>query len=131
MDAAISKNELRRFGIVVGAFFIAVFALALPWIWGRPYPRWPFYAGSPLILLGLIVPAWLRPLHFLWMKLAEGLGWINTRIILAILFFLIFTPLALIRRLLGKDPLGLRREESATYWRQAAPDSKPRFDRPF
>ncbi|HKX12508.1 MAG TPA: SxtJ family membrane protein [bacterium] len=127
-----SLKELRRFGIGVGAMILLVFGLALPWLAGRAWPRWPFILGLPLLLLGLAWPAWLRPLHFGWMKLAAVLAWVNTRIILAILFFLIFTPLAFFRRLLGKDPLGLKPgENESTYWRQAATDSKPRFDRPF
>ncbi len=132
MNRRASLKELRRFGLSVGAVILGLFGLVLPWIAGRAFPRWPFFLGLPLMLLGTAWPALLRPLHFVWMKLATALGWVNTRIILAILFFLIFTPLALLRRLLRKDPLGLRWDEGeSTYWRPAELNSKPRFDRPF
>jgi hypothetical protein len=132
MNEKATLKELRNFGLGVGAVFLVLFGLALPWIGGRAFPRWPFYLGMPLILMGLAWPALLRPLHFVWMKLAAALAWVNTRIILAILFFLIFTPLAFLRRLFGKDSLGLRWEEGeSTYWRPAPTNSKPRFDRPF
>lgn len=50
------------------------------------------------------------------MKFAHVLGWINTRIILSIVYFFIFTPLALIFRLMGKDPLGRPFEAVDSYW---------------
>lgn len=132
MNSRASLKELRRFGLSVGAVILVLFGLVLPLLAGRSFPRWPFYLGLPLMLLGLAWPALLRPLHFVWMKLAAALAWINTRIILTLLFFLIFTPLAFFLRLLRKDSLGLRWERQApTYWRSPTVDSQPRFDRPF
>lgn len=58
----------------------------------------------------------LKFLYEAWMKFAHALGWVNTRIILSIVYFLIFTPLALIFRLIGKDPLERRFEAVDSYW---------------
>lgn len=58
----------------------------------------------------------LKTLYSYWMKFAHALGWVNTRIILSIVYFLIFTPLALIFRLIGKDPMERRFEAADSYW---------------
>lgn len=124
-------KESRKFGLSVGSVFVGVFGLVLPWALARPLPRWPFLIGTPLLLLALLWPAALAPIRRLWMKLAEALGWVNSRIILFILFFLVFTPLAFLLRLSGWDPLRLRRAKVATYWREGEAEAKLRFDRPF
>lgn len=58
----------------------------------------------------------LKFIYGYWMKFAHVLGWVNTRIILSIVYFFIFTPLALIFRLMGKDPLGRHFEAVDSYW---------------
>ncbi|MCA1605251.1 MAG: SxtJ family membrane protein, partial [Acidobacteria bacterium] len=52
-----------------------------------------------------------------WMLLAEGLSFISTRIILALVFFLVLTPIGVVKRLLGWDPLSRRSASSGSYWR--------------
>jgi hypothetical protein len=66
---------------------------------------WPWLLAAGLVLVSLTVPKALGPLNRAWMFLGHILGWINTRIILGIVFLLIFTPTALVFRLLGKDPM--------------------------
>lgn len=63
----------------------------------------------------------LKALYGYWMKFAHALGWVNTRIILSLVYFLIFTPLALIFRLLGKDPMERRFEVVESYWIKREP----------
>jgi len=61
----------------------------------------------------------LKLLYSWWMKLAALLAWINTRLILTVLFFLVFTPVGIILRLLKNDPLERRFEKgSLSYWRR-------------
>jgi len=66
---------------------------------------------------GLVVPGLLRGFFKLWMLFAFILGWIMTRIILTITFFVIITPYVIILRISGKDLLNERIDkESETYW---------------
>jgi hypothetical protein len=67
---------------------------------------------------GAAYPSVLASVHKYWMKLAAALGFVNTRVLLALMFYLAFTPVALARRLLGRDPLGLRFEKgkAGSYW---------------
>ena len=68
-------------------------------------------------IMGLILPVFLKPVYIAWMRLAFILGWVNTRIILVILFYLIFTPAGLLMRLFGIDPLEIKKKEE-TYWKE-------------
>jgi len=73
--------------------------------------------GLLLILGGLIVPQLLRSLNKAWMTLAILLGWVMTRVILAILFYLAITPISFIARLARKDFLDLKIDKSReSYW---------------
>ena len=73
--------------------------------------------GAVLIALGLIHPSLLKIPNALWRRLARLLGWCNTRILLAILFFLILTPVGLVARATGWDPLRLKRGRRGSGWR--------------
>ena len=70
------------------------------------------------LVLGVCVPVALKPFYVAWMKIAFVLGWVNTRILLTLMFYLVFTPIGFVMRLLGKDLLD-RKLESAkdSYWR--------------
>jgi hypothetical protein len=62
----------------------------------------------------LVAP--FAPLYRVWMKFSHVLGYINTRLLLAAVFFLVITPLALLMRLFGRDVLALRQEKRESYW---------------
>ena len=64
--------------------------------------------------IALVAPRSLEPIHRWWMRLAEALGWINTRILLILIFYLVVTPLGLIMRLFRRAPLDMARRDS--YW---------------
>ena len=66
---------------------------------------WALALGGGLILLALVVPVALRPVHRIWMKVGHVLGYINTRILLGLIYYLVLTPMGLVRRALGKDTL--------------------------
>jgi hypothetical protein len=83
-------------------------------------------------LLGLCAPRALGFAYGPWMRVARGLGWLNTQLLLGLTFYLVVTPVGLLMRLLGKDPLGKRRG-GASYWRrpQASSLGDKHFERPF
>lgn len=124
--------ELRKFGWTVGGVFVGAFGLVVPWLLSRPHPHWPFWVGLPLLILGTLIPVALKPVYIVWMKIAHVLGWINTRILLSLMFFLVFTPLGLLMRLTKKDPLRLAwGNKSLSYWSESEFDNPMKFDRPF
>jgi len=116
--------ELRRFGLL----FFAVLSLMALYSGWRHTGAWTWTGGAAVLflMLALVRPAALMRMYQAWMGLSTVLGWINTRIILAIAFFLILTPTALALRLFRKDVLSQRLDSAAaSYWvpRKSAPHS--------
>ena len=78
------------------------------------------------------MPAALRPVYTTWMKIGHGIGWVNTRIILGVLFYVIVLPMGLIMRLFGKDPMARKRDESASSYRiESVSEAKDRLEKPY
>ena len=73
--------------------------------------------GALLVLFGLIWPRALVIPNRAWMLLSEGLSFVTTRIILALVFFLVITPIGVVKRLSGWDPLSRRGKRSESYWK--------------
>ncbi|MFB3903574.1 MAG: SxtJ family membrane protein [Acidobacteriota bacterium] len=127
-----SNKPLRQFGLVVGLGLGLVASLS--WYRGHIWP--PLVLGSAaavLMLLGLAYPRALGPVEKAWMKLGITLAWVNTRVILTLLFTLVVTPIGAIARLF-RDPLGPRfREDKPTYWlaRESVPARPEIYERQF
>lgn len=110
----------RAFGFVIAAFF-ALVALA-PLRAHRPIRFWALALVVIFLSAACVRPAWLRPLNRAWTQLGLLLGKITAPIVTGLLFFLVVTPVALLLRMLGKDPL--RRSfdaQAATYWTERKP----------
>jgi hypothetical protein len=127
-----TRSELRKFGLTVGGAF-AVFAL-VSWWRGHEIP--PRVLGTFALLLlvpGVLTPTVLAPVQRVWMRGATALGYVNTRIILTLLYFVVITPVGFVRRLFG-DPLdrGLRNDKP-TSWirREPEPVDPARYERQF
>ncbi len=124
------RRELRNFGLVFGSAIALVFGLILPLLWKFPLSKWPWMAGGAFILTGLLAPRLLGPLHRLWMKFAEFIGGINSRLLLSICFYLIILPFGLLMRLFRADPMARRFARDKPSYRV---NSKPpsRMEKPF
>jgi len=119
-----SRPQMRRFGLTV-ALGLTLIGL-LSWYRGHtsvPTVLWTI--ATVLFLFGLIAPNLLVPIQRVWMGLAIALGWVNTRIILSLLFYAVITPTGVVMRFF-RDPLDRRLGDGRTsYW--VKKDSKP-FD---
>jgi hypothetical protein len=130
-DKTMSAKELRNFGLVTAGMLILFFDLLIPWIWDIAMPVWPLYPAVILVSMALIFPAALGPVYKIWMRFAEALGWINTRIILGLIFFLIFFPFGIIMRMFN-DPMRRKFDRSAESYRVSSNPTKPEnMERPF
>lgn len=116
----IDKKTLRNFGLL---FFVVLIAMAGLSYWkGRS--NWPWFIGGSglFLILGLFLPFLLKPFYKVWMIFAFLLGWVMTRIIVSLAFFLIFTPVGFVFRVMGKDLLNEKIERNATtYWKKHEP----------
>jgi Saxitoxin biosynthesis operon protein SxtJ len=85
------------------------------------------FAALCVGLMGLIRPAAIRPIYVGWMVLAFPIGWTVSQVTLAIMFFGLFTPIGLVFRLLGRDPLERApRRELESYWTPKPAPADPR-----
>jgi signal transduction histidine kinase len=109
------KKGLRRFALITGAIFL-LFS-AIPFLRHKPVPHWPYYIAGFLYFFGLLAPSLLAPVHRYWMLAGGLLGWVNQRIILTIVFFVVLTPLAMLMRLVGKDSLGKKFDRAGQSYR--------------
>ena len=116
MEQAATRKELRQFGLLVGAVFTVIGFWPLVFR-GEPFRLWAISLGTILIVFGAILPQVLAPIHKGWMWVGHILGWINTRILLSIVFYGIVTPTGLIFRLLGKNSMRQTFAESSTTYR--------------
>ncbi len=123
-----TKKDLRSFAYVVGGVFAVLGAL---WTW-KNHAHGPYFlaGGLTLAAAGLLFPSALKPLQKAWMTLAVLMGFVMTRLLLSVLFFLIVTPIGLIARLCGKKFMEMRfRDETAdSYWNLKKADTKNTAD---
>jgi uncharacterized membrane protein len=101
----LNKQELRKFGLITGAIVALLFGALLPWLFGGAFPLWPWLLAGVLCVWALALPASLKPVYKGWMAFGQVMGWINTRLILGIMFYLVFLPVGLVMKVLGKDPM--------------------------
>ncbi len=127
-----SKKELRAFGLVTGAITALIFGLALPWLFSRAFPAWPWIFAVALWSAALILPMSLRPVFKAWMTIGHWLGWINTRIILGIMFYTVFFMVGVAMKSMGKDPMARKIDKTADSYRvQSRTRSSDHAERPF
>ncbi len=108
----------------LGLVFAVVFAIVGLWplLDGAEPRMWSLGVAAAFLALGLIVPKALRPLNIAWFKFGLLLHKIVNPLVMALLFFTAVTPVALIMRALGKDPLHRQFDKSAkTYWIERDP----------
>ena len=127
-----NRKELRRFGITTGAIVAILFGLLLPWLLARAFEPWPWVLAVVLWVWAILWPDTLRPVYRAWIGVGHVLAWINSRVILGAMFFLLVMPIGLVMRLMGKDPMARKiSDELSTYRIQSRVTSKKHIERPF
>ena len=125
-----SKADLRKFGYTVGIAF-GIFSGYFFWR-GKPFALYVLALAALLLLFGFIAPTLLRPVQKAWMTLALLMGWVMTRVILAIVFYLVITPIGLVLRLTGKDFMNRAFPgKEGSYWLDHAERVKEDYERQF
>ncbi|MBI5472049.1 MAG: hypothetical protein HY961_06855 [Ignavibacteriae bacterium] len=116
------KAFLIGFSIIAAVLFLANSGwFQFDFQRGAASNGWKWFLGAAVVLFGLSRVAYpiMKPIHIGWMTLAFALGWLNTRILLSLFFYLILTPIGLMMRVFGKDFLDERIDRSAsTYWKK-------------
>jgi saxitoxin biosynthesis operon SxtJ-like protein len=115
----------RSFGLLLGT---ALIMIGLWPLWHRQGVRWWAVAlGLALGVIALAAPHILSPLKRLWMKFGWLLGRLVSPVVMGALLYLVFTPVGLLQKLFGRDPLQLKWDRDAkTYWQfRQPPGPKP------
>lgn len=107
----------REFGLIVGGMLLL---LSCWWLYRGKFhtlTQFTLPVGMVLVVLGAIFPRVLFYPNKAWMTFAEALSYVSTRILLGFVYFLVITPIGLIKRMTGWDPLNRRAPRSESYWR--------------
>ena len=122
-----TNKDLRKFGLTVGGVLAALAAVLF--YFERPSAIYFAIIGGFLILAGIIYPKILKLLNKVWMSLAIVLGFIMSRVILTVLFYLVLTPISFLAKLVGKKFMVLKYDKSAkTYWEKRTIIQKKQID---
>ena len=128
----VTDAQARKTALVVAAVLSGIAA-------------WNLYKGRPtvvaicgglalaLVLTGFLIPALARRFHVLWMTLAVALGYVNSRVLLTVMFYGVFTPYGFVSRLFKRDPLRRRGARLDSYWttRTTTRQARGGFERLF
>lgn len=127
-----NRRELKTFGILMAVFISVLFGVILPVIGERPYPAWPFIISSAVLVSGFILPVILTPLFYFWIFFGRIIGQINLYILMSIIYFFVFSPVAFFFKLTGKDPMKRAFDRNAVSYRETCEQkTKDHMKRPY
>ncbi len=129
---SVSNEQARKTALLVAA----VLGLIAAWNLYRGRPTVVVVLGSisvALVLIGFLLPPVARAFHNAWMGLALVLGYVNSRILLFVMFYGLITPFGLVSRLVGRDVLNRRAKGRDSYWipRERPKQTREGFERLF
>ncbi len=101
----LTPKLLREFSWIMATAIAGLFGLLFPLLKGQALPPIPWILAGTFLGLGFVIPQSLGPIYRLWLKLGHVLGWVNSRIILGLIFFAVITPMALVMKILQRDTM--------------------------
>ncbi len=128
----LDTKGLSQFGFLTGGIVVVLFGLVLPWLFGFAFPLWPWIVGAVLGTWAGAAPRSLRPVYRAWMRIGLLLNRVTTPIILAAVYFAVITPTSLIMRMLGRDAMARRFDDTVNSYR--VPSRRPpkkNLEKPF
>lgn len=128
----LSYKNLKKFGITLGMAFAVVTLIIF--VRHRHNITPTAFIAALFFILAIGFPAILKPVYILWMRFAFILSWVNTRLILIIIFYLVFTPVGLCLKLFRADLLDIKIDKNKdSYWkkREKSGSGKALYERQF
>jgi hypothetical protein len=128
----LDRKGLRNFGLTTGAAVVAIFGLFFPWVLDLDWPVWPWAIAVAFWALALIQALWLRWIYRAWMRFGLLASRVMTPLVLGIVFFVMISPMALVMRLMGKDPMQrVFDPKQKSYRVKSIKSPKEKLERPF
>ena len=115
MNNKLDNKKLKEFGLLISFGLPLLFGWFLPLIFDHEFKIWTLMISIPFFIISLTKPYLLYYPYKFWMSIGHILGWINSRIILGLIFVIILLPLSFIMRVFGYDPLSLKTSRLSTY----------------
>jgi uncharacterized membrane protein HdeD (DUF308 family) len=131
-DARVTDAQARKTALTVAGVLLVIAAWNL--YRGRMTVVLIFgVVGAALLVAGLLLPAAARVFHTAWMRFASALGYVNSRVLLTLMYYLVLTPYSFVMRLAGRDALRRRGGRSDSYWiaRKTTRQTREQFERLF
>tara|TARA_B110000008_G_scaffold268794_1_gene297305 strand:- start:378 stop:833 length:456 start_codon:yes stop_codon:yes gene_type:complete len=127
-----SHKELRNFGIIMSIALSIFFFLVLPFFFAFNPQYKLLWAILLLILFSIFAPKKLLYFYKFWMIFGLMLNWVNTRLILGLVFFTLFLIIAIIFKLLKKDPMNRKIDKNILTYREIViENSHDHMERPY
>ena len=123
MTNKLSKRQLRDFGLLIGFGLPLIIGWLIPLISGHEFRIWTLWISLPTLIISVLAPKILRTPYQAWMQIGHLLGYVNSRIILGIVFVAVLQPIAFIMRVFGYDPLRIKKSNLLSF-KENKKDSK-------
>ncbi|WP_254173688.1 SxtJ family membrane protein [Planktothrix pseudagardhii] len=128
----LDQKGLREFGLIGGSIVAIVLGCVLPILRHHSLSVWPWTIAIILWIWAIVAPATLNVVYQIWMRIGLVLGWIQTRIILGLLFYIMITPMGLMKRLLdGNSTTQCFDPDLPTYRQISKQETRSSMERPF
>jgi Saxitoxin biosynthesis operon protein SxtJ len=111
-----SRKQLRSFGLILAGGFLVI------GLWPMVFrhhgaTRWAIAVSIIFAAAGILIPNALRQAYRVWMTAGDLLGWINSKVILGALYYILMTPLRMIMTFAGHDPMNRKFDRNSTTYR--------------
>jgi hypothetical protein len=116
----LDRAGLRKFGLTTGAIVGVLFGILFPWLLEAGIVLWPWVLFALLAIMALVAPMSLGPVYHWWMRFGLFMSRFTTPLIMGLVFFLAITPMALIMKVFGKDPMKRTLAKDQTTYRVAS-----------
>lgn len=128
----LDKKGLRNFGLLTGTIIAVLFGLLLPWLRSYSPPRWIWVVSGVMWSWSFLAPATLNPVYQIWMRIGLIIGWVESRIILSLVFYGLVVPMGILMRLGAKDPMNSKfNTHLKSYRLKSRILPKNRMEKPF
>lgn len=125
----LTPAEGRKFGLTVGAALLLLGGVIL-WRGHDTVAHIVLASGGLLVLAGLVLSRRMGPVYRAWMGMARGISRVTTPVVLGLIYFIVITPVGVIRRLAGGSPVK-REAEEASYWISRTDTPRSQIERQF
>lgn len=115
MANKISNRQLRDFGFLIGFGLPLIIGWLIPSVTGHAFRAWTLWISIPTLVIGLLSPRILQKPYQIWIQLGHLLGYVNSRIILGIVFLVVLQPIAFVMKAFGYDPLRSKKSNLVSF----------------